>query len=258
MIGKREIIRIDLTGRKRVKEEDAVAIDKPINIFVNDKHLVTLLASPKNLRELALGHLLGEGIIDSPRDIERMSVEGVKVNLKLRAGIQIEAVKSIRVIPTACGASEDIIELLGKLRIPKLKPTKFKADDISSAFRFLQSSSKVFRRTGGTHAAALFTREGGLKFCMEDVGRHNAVDKVIGRGLIEGTDFARCFLVSTGRLSADMVVKCARAGLPLVASKAAPLESGILAAEMTGLTLVGFIRGSRLNVYTHPERVETR
>jgi FdhD protein len=93
---------------------------------------------------------------------------------------------------------------------------------------------------------------------MEDVGRHNAVDKVIGKGLLAGVSFARSFLISTGRLSADIVVKCAMAGIPLVASKAAPLESGIVAAEMSGLTLVGFARGSRLNVYTCPERVEFR
>jgi len=95
-----------------------------------------------------------------------------------------------------------------------------------------------------------------LKFCMEDVGRHNAVDKVIGRGLIEGENFTRSFMISTGRLSADMVIKCARAGIPLVASKAAPLESGVLAAEMNGLTLVGFVRGYRLHVYTRPRRVK--
>jgi FdhD protein len=93
---------------------------------------------------------------------------------------------------------------------------------------------------------------------MEDVGRHNAVDKVIGKGLLAGVNFARSFLISTGRLSADMVVKCAMAGIPVAASRAAPLESGVLAAEMSGLTLVGFARGARLSVYTCPKRVKFR
>ena len=256
MMKKRKILRIDLERHDGVEKEDVVATDKPVNVFVNESHFVTLMASPKNIRELAIGRLFGEGVIGALEDIERVSTRGINVHLKTKAEIQLEATKSLRVIPTACGASEDIIGLLGGSSTPKLKFVEFRAEVISNAFKSLQSSSKVFRKTGGTHAAALFTRGGELKFCFEDVGRHNAVDKVIGKGLIEDIDFSENFLVSTGRLSADMVIKCVRAGIPLAASKAAPLESGILAAEMSGLTLVGFLRGSRLNVYTHPERVK--
>ena len=256
MISKKKILKINLVKRERAEKDDIVAVDKPVNIFINGAHFVTIMASPKNIRELAIGHLLGEGIINSLKDIKRVSVKGVNVHLKTKTEIRLEATKSLKLIPTACGTSEDPIKLLGELGAPRLKSTKFKAEKISSSFRSLQLRSNVFRRTGGAHAAALFTRGGGLKICLEDVGRHNAVDKVIGKGLIEGVDFTRSFLVSTGRLSADVVIKCVRAGIPLVASKAAPLESGILAAEMSGLTLVGFLRGPRLNVYAHPERVE--
>lgn len=257
MIKRRKITRVNLEGRTKDRREDLVAIDKPISLFVNGEHFVTLLASPKNIRELAVGHLLGEGVIRSLRDIERLSLRGLKVDIRIKPEIQLGAIKSLRVIPTACGASEKALEFLGNSGTAKPKlSTKFKARNISNAFRSLYLTSKVFRRTGGTHAAALFTPEGELRFCMEDVGRHNAVDKVVGRGLLEGVNFSRSFLVSTGRLSADLVLKCARAGIPLVASKAAPLESGVLAAKQTGLTLVGFVRGARLNVYTHTERVE--
>ena len=256
MMCRRKILKINLAKRERTEKDDVVAIDKPINIFVDEDHLVTIMASPKNIRELAIGHLLGEGIIRTLEDIEQVRVKGVNVNLRTKTGIRPEVVKFPKLISTACGTSRDIIELLSKSDTPKLKPTKFKGKNISNSFRSLQLSSKVFKRTGGTHAAALFTQDGELRFCLEDVGRHNAVDKVLGKGLIEGVDFTRSFLISTGRLSADVVIKCVRAGIPLVASKAAPLESGILAAEMSGLTLVGFLRGSRLNIYAHPERVE--
>ena len=255
MMSKRKVLKIDLKGRKRAEKEDFVAIDKPINIFINGKYFVTLMASPKNLRELAIGHLLGDGVIGGLDDVENVRVRGVNVEVRTKLGVQPEAAKSI-VIPTACGASEDLVGLLGGMNIPRPKFTEFEAGAISSAFKSLQSSSEVFQGTGGTHAAALFTRGGEMRACVEDVGRHNAVDKIIGMGLIEGIDFAECFLVSSGRLPADMVVKCLRAGIPLVASRAAPLESGILAAEAGGLTLVGFVRGSRLNVYTHPGRVK--
>ncbi|KUO40751.1 MAG: hypothetical protein AVW06_02150 [Hadesarchaea archaeon DG-33-1] len=257
MIEKRKIIRVGLKERKRVEQEDLVAIDKPINLFINDKHFVTLFASPKNIRELVVGYLIGEGVISSLDDIERVSVKGVKADVRTNAGIRPEAAKFLRVIPTACGASEDVLEFLGKSSVSKLKSAaKFMAENISNAFKSLHLASKVFRQTGGAHAAALFSRKGELWFCMEDVGRHNAVDKVVGRGLLEGVDFSSSFLASSGRLSADIVIKCARARIPLVASRAAPLKSGILAAEMAGLTLVGFVRGPRLNLYVHPERVK--
>lgn len=99
----------------------------------------------------------------------------------------------------------------------------------------LQLRAEVFRRTGGTHAAALFTSDGELQALMEDVGRHNAVDKAIGAGVLRGLDFGRCFLFSTGRLSADMVIKCARAGIPLVASKSAPFSRGSRRRTSAGL-----------------------
>lgn len=255
MMAKRKILKIDLRKRKKSEEEDFLAVDKLINIFVNGEYFVTLMASPRNIQELAIGHLLGQGIINALEDIEHVSIRGKNVNLRTKAEIRLEATKFPKVIPTACGASEDIIELLGKSGVLKLE-VKFSAENILDAFKSLYSASKIFKKSGGTHAAALFTWNGKLKFCIEDVGRHNAVDKVIGRGLIEGVNFTRSFMISTGRLSADMVIKCARVGIPLVASKAAPFESGVLAAEMSGLTLVGFVRGSRMNVYTRPERVK--
>ena len=255
MITKRKILKIDFRRRKKSEKEDFLAIDKPINIFVNGNYFVTLMASPRNIRELAIGYLLEQGIINALGDIEHVRIRGKNVNVRTKAEIQLGATKFPKVIPTACGASEDIIELLGKSGVLKIE-VKFSAENILNAFKSLHSASKVFKKSGGTHAAALFTRDGKLKFCIEDVGRHNAVDKVIGKGLIEGVNFSSSFMVSTGRLSADMVIKCARAGIPLVASKAAPLESGVLAAEMSGLTLVGFVRGSRMNVYTRPRRVK--
>lgn len=256
MIKKRKIVKIDLRDQEKIRKEDFIAVDKPISIFVNGDHLVTLIATPRNIRELSLGHLLGEGAISSINDIEKITTKGVRVTVKTKDEIQTKKSKFLKVIPTACGSSEDLLELL-KSETPKPKSNvKFKAADISRAFKLLHSDAKVFRKTGGTHAAALFTQDGALQFSMEDVGRHNAVDKVIGKGMTEGANFSKSFLVTTGRLSSDIVIKSARAKIPLVASKAAPLESGILAAEMTGLTVIGFLRGAKLNVYTGFHRVK--
>ena len=256
MIEKRKIKKIDINRKANDEIVDFIAVDKPVNIFVNGDHFVTLIASPKNIRELALGHLLGEGVITSADGIKRITVKGVKVTVQVANEIQPRKSAALKVIPTSCGTSEDLLVLLSSGATKTKSMAVFRAVDISRAFKLLQLNAKVFRKSGGTHVAALFTQGGTLQFCMEDVGRHNAVDKVIGKGMLENVDFAKSFLVSTGRLSADIVVKCARAKIPLVVSKAAPLESGVLAGEMTGLTIVGFLRGTRLNVYTGFQRVK--
>lgn len=257
MIRRRKILKLNIRGNERIEKQDVVAVDKPVNIFVNGEHFVILIASPKNIRELAIGHLLGEGVIKKLEDVKQVRVKGINVYIETKEGIDLKTARALRVIPTACGTPEDFIALLrGSKPLKRRRGVRFRVEGISNAFKWLHSRSKVFRETGGTHAAALFTQGVGLKFCAEDVGRHNAVDKIIGWGLLKGVDFSRSFAISSGRLSADIVIKCLRAGIPLVASRAAPLSSGIMAAEMGGLTLVGFVRGAMLNVYAHPERLK--
>jgi len=115
---------------------------------------------------------------------------------------------------------------------------------------------ELFKLTGGTHASALF-EEGRLVALAEDIGRHSAIDKVIGIALQSNVDFSRCVLVSSGRQPADMVLKVARMDIPILASKASPIRSGIIAAKKTGVTLVCFVREQRMNVYTYPRRILT-
>jgi FdhD protein len=105
------------------------------------------------------------------------------------------------------------------------------------------------------HAAAIYRTDGSMVALAEDVGRHNAVDKAIGVAALKQTDFSECFLTSTGRLSGDIVFKASKVGLPIVASLGAALDSGVAMAEAANLTLAGFVRGKRLNIYTFPERI---
>jgi FdhD protein len=115
----------------------------------------------------------------------------------------------------------------------------------------------VHRETGGTHSAAICGPGGDVFAFAEDVGRHNAVDKVVGSGALRGVDLSGCVLISSGRQSGEMVLKAARGGIPVVASVAGPLESGIRLAEAAGITLICFVRGRHMNVYTNPERIIT-
>jgi FdhD protein len=133
--------------------------------------------------------------------------------------------------------------------------TLYKPEVITACVRELNSLAKTFRRTGGVHGAALYTSDGSLLSFAEDVGRHNAVDKVIGLGLQQGKGFVGTLIASTGRLTGDIVLKAARMRIPLVASLATAISSGIDVAAHTGVTLIGFVRGERMTIYTYPDRV---
>jgi FdhD protein len=121
----------------------------------------------------------------------------------------------------------------------------------------MDEKAVFFKKTGGLHNSGIFKADGTMIAFSEDVGRHNTVDKVIGEGLLSKTHFTQCFLIITGRVPGDMIYKAAKAGIPIVASVTAVLNSGIFSAQKANITLIGFAREKRLNIYTNPERITT-
>jgi FdhD protein len=254
-----EIIKVDVSAKKFQKMTDYVAEEKPLHIFLNKTHYATIFCSPSNLKELAAGHLLSEGIVKLVEEIDEISFKGEGVcRVKLKANIDLEKRLKLltpfsRVILSACGSSSPY-KYCGKL--PKITSNlKVKAEVILNSVNRLNSVAKIFRKTGGVHAAAIYKGDGKLLAFAEDVGRHNAVDKTIGIAALNKTDFSTCFLALSGRLTGDIVLKAARTGLPLISSLAAAIDSGISVAKEAHLTLAGFVRGRRMNVYSFPERV---
>jgi FdhD protein len=226
---------------------------------VNTTYWATILCTPTNLKELAVGHLLSEGILKSTIEIEAVELKENEAScyVKLKPEINVQDRMNIsrlhaRVVPSACGGSPYQYSQ---------KPAKVKSDltvkaeVIFNSVNQLNFKAELFRKTGGVHVAAIYTRQGSLVAFAEDVGRHNAVDKVIGIAALNNTDFGACFLASSGRLSGDIAFKASRVGLPIVASLAAALSSGIAVAEEANLTLVGFVRGKRMNIYTFDRRI---
>ena len=128
-----------------------------------------------------------------------------------------------------------------------------KAQVIFDSVNQLNFKAEGFRQTGGLHVAAIYKGDGTLVSLAEDVGRHNAVDKVIGMAALSKVDFSECFVALSGRISGDVAFKAAKVGLPIVASLSAALSSGIATAQESNVTLAGFVRGKRLNIYTSPE-----
>ena len=169
-----------------------------------------------------------------------------------------------RVVDTTCGISSPWRKLIkNRLDEAKVKEKlwsedkiRIKSDIIFSAIKIMQSETPLYRETGGCHGAAVFDLDGILLSVKEDIGRHNAIDKVIGEMLLKNQSFENVFLITTGRLTGDSVLKAIRANIPIVASISAPIESGIKLAFAYGITLIGFVRGKRMNIYTHPERIE--
>lgn len=249
------IHRLDL-GKGFTPLEDEVAVDEAICILVNDEYYKTLIASPTMRRELVVGHLITEGAIESVDDILEISETPFKVRVETRRPVDLDVIIRLKrdLILTSCGASPTPGgEQIRHLRVSS--EARFEAATILQKVKELFNLGETFRRTGGTHSAMICTRRGEIVSFAEDVGRHNAVDKVIGSILLGGSAPRDCFLTSSGRISSDIVLKAARVGIPLIASIAGPIESGIRAAEATGITLICFARGKRMNIYTNPNRV---
>jgi FdhD protein len=260
MVRQVEISKIDLSTGKTQKITDYIAEETPLHLFINSSYWATILCSPTNLRELAVGHLLSEGIVKSIEEIEEITLKEkentcivqLKPSVKVEDRIRISRLH-VRVIPSVCGSGSPY-QYIGKT--PKVESNlKVNAKVIFDSVNMLNFKAEGFRQTGGLHVAAIYKSDGSLVALAEDVGRHNAVDKVIGMAALGGVDFGGCFLTLSGRISGDVAFKAAKVGLPIVASLAAALSSGIASAEASNLTLAGFVRGKRLNVYTFPERI---
>ena len=256
---------------KKEEIEDIVLYETPIDIYVNSEPIVNIICLAKDLNELSVGFLFSVGIINSISDIKEIIVNEIEnsvyVNLidKVNFNInQLEINPVSRVVDTTCGITTPWRNAIKKsLEDAKVKEDlkaksgiKIKSSMIFSAIKKMQISTPLFRETGGCHGAAIFDVKGNILSVKEDIGRHNAIDKVIGDLLLKKHDFENVFLTSTGRLTGDSVLKAIRAKIPIVASLSAAIESGIRLAFAYGITLIGFARGSRMNIYTHSSRIE--
>ena len=255
-----EIEKYDLSTKTSKTVTDSVAEEKPLHLFVNTTYWATILCSPSNLKEMAVGHLLSEGILKSTAEIEEVNLkETVGACLvKLKSEINVDERLSLsrlhhRIVTSACG--EQSIYQYQRKPAKLTSNLKVKAEVVFNSVKQLNFKAKVFRQTGGVHAAAIYKADGSLVALAEDVGRHNAVDKVIGMAALMQTSFGKCFLTSTGRLSGDVVFKASKVGLPIVASLSAALDSGVAMAKAANLTLAGFVRGKRMNIYNAPKRI---
>jgi FdhD protein len=241
--------------------EDRVAVEAPLEVRLGGERFVVTMRTPGHDAELAAGLLLAEGLVRTATDLGALDVSDGVVDVASPPGRVFDTSAGLARRGTlstgACGVCgrAGIDDLLANLT-PVQRKAPVSARVVRTLTARLSASQPVFAETGGLHAAAVAGASGDLLVVREDVGRHNAVDKVVGRLLLDGGVPAReLSLVVSGRVSFELVQKAAAAGIPLIAGVSAPSSLAIETAERAGITLVAFARGEAFNVYTHAEGI---
>ena len=222
----------------------------PLMVMVNGRHALTVMSSPTLIRELVTGLLFTERIIQGPEEIDSIQVEPDKVSVLTKNPFKILVSK--KTVLSGCGGTASFLDVARTISI-----TSDFCIDVSAIETAVKMTltSDLHIKTGGIHLIGLFNA-GGAICISEDIGRHNALDRVIGYGLISKTDFSRCFVISSGRISSDMVRKCLVAGIPIIISRGATTSLALDLAEKSGLTVIGFVRGKKMIIYTHTRRIK--
>lgn len=258
----RRIIRLNSGGRSSCT--DQLAAEEPLEIRLNNQPLSITMRTPGHDAELAAGFLLAEGIVGKAADIARIrpyprNHEGNVIDVVLAEDMAVDWSRLKRQFATtsSCGLCGRESVAAVRRRLPQVKSSeRISANVIDSLPAKLRAAQAVFAETGGLHAAGLFDLRGRLLVAREDVGRHNAVDKVIGWGLQNGRlPFRRHILLVSGRASFEIVQKALAAGLAFVGAVSAPSSLAVDLANSAGITLVGFLRKGSMNVYTRPRRI---
>lgn len=238
---------------------DRVVREAPVTLFVNDQELATLVCTPDALEDLAAGFLYGEGILAGPGDLKGITVNNENGLVWVETTSPAPAAESFlkRYITTCCGKGRASFYFVNDARGIDPVPAdglRISPDEITALAASLEEEAGLFRSTGGAHGAALCRPDGIIAF-YEDIGRHNAVDKIVGHCFLKGIPLSDKALALSGRVSSEILIKAARAGIPVIISRSAPTDLALKLAGELGVTVAGFVRGDRFNLYTHPERV---
>jgi FdhD protein len=250
------ITRCDSDSRETA--DDWLVREERFDLTLNGRHLVALVCLPCDLDAFIAGFLVNEGILGPPYGVQvRVDAKAGRIDAAGEfSGQAIEDFLAKRTLMSGCGggvAGRDIDEPTRCLKVDT--DLRIHRETISAFMRVLRDEASLYQRTGGAHIAALADTEGRLLLTAEDIGRHTAVDKVIGKAVLSGLDPRSTLLFCSGRLSSEITIKAIHARTPLLVSRAAPTDLSVRLARRFLLTLVGFARGDRMNIYSVPERI---
>ena len=247
-----------LTEESRSNIEDTVAREFPLTLIFNNQELVTMLCSPKDLRYLAIGFLFSEGLLADKDEIKKVTVDDqrgmVRVETKEDDPLANELVFK-RFITSGCGRGASFYSAADVRDQAKVESrTQISTRQVLSLVNDFQHHSQLYRATGGVHSAALCDTESILVF-NEDIGRHNAIDKIFGECTLKDIATDGRIVITSGRISSEILLKVAKRNIPIMVSKSAPTDLGVKLASDLGITLLGFARGKRVNAYTNDWRI---
>ncbi len=253
---------MDMTKEREIKvfdqgnwsvRKDQLVIEATLKIILNGMELVNIACSPKDTTQLAIGYLLSEGYIKSPADARSINADDPScIKVETGSGIDLSC-DSIR-INTCLGRGRAQVQESLQLWPEDAAPVIYSPHHLLKIINELDATSYTFQQTGGVHSAGLADNQQ-LLFRFEDIGRHNAVDKVIGQAFLQQLDLSDKCLLLSGRIAAEILTKTALNRIPLILSRSAPTMMAVETAGKLGLTVVGFARGQRFNLYCQGERV---
>jgi len=251
---------IKIRGGDKTTLKDTVAEEGQLTILLNGQKVVTLACTPKEQRHLAIGFLFSEGVIKGREELKRVISypEREEVRVFTQGEIRLsQDFLQAGVLTSGCGMGKSFKSLKEMNPLEDIMLNfefSLTSSEILSLMREFDTKSTLFKKTGGVHGAALADEKKILLFA-EDVGRHNALDKVLGKALMRRIVLKDKLILSSGRISSDLLVKVWRAGMSLICSRSAPTGKALDLAKNLGVTVVGFVRGRRMNVYTYPVRI---
>jgi FdhD protein len=237
--------------------DQPIATEVPFTIVANGVEVATLLASPCDLKCLAVGFLFTSGFIRSADEVRACVIDPSRwVAHADIARTPDASITQRRLYTSGCGKGvmyASVSELATRQTLESRMTVT--AEQVREIARWLASGSEPYRATGGLHTAALSRAGGRPWLSLDDIGRHNAVDKVIGRAVLDGEDFSGTVLVTSGRVSSEILHKALRAGIAIIIARGAPTHQAVLRADSGGVTIVGFARGEGYTVYSHVARI---
>jgi len=246
-----------LTGEGRNNTKVAVARESPVTIILNNNELVTLLCSPVNLDYLAVGFLSSEGFLKSRDEVKSILAD------KKSGVVRVQTIKDVtlaqdilhkRMITSGCGRGASFYSAADISTGKVESRIQVSSDQVLDLVRRFQLGSQTYIETHGVHSAALCDKKRIIVF-SEDIGRHNAVDKIFGQCLLEDIPTDNKMVITSGRITSEIVYKVARQYVPIIVSISAPTDLGVKIAENLGITLISSVRGNRMNIYTNDWRL---
>lgn len=250
-----DIVKVTPDGRRC--EADVVATEVSVTIMENDAEIATLMCTPEHLDDLARGFLWTSGLLARPEEFLDCDVDAGQwvVRVVLRHPVEPGQMNR-RAYTSGCGKGVlfgNVLDLSGSIPLPD--GFVLAAPRVQELANWFRRYSDLHHATGGVHTVALSANGADPDLIRDDVGRHNAADKVVGRALRDGVDLSRSILITSGRISSEIVHKARRAGVPVVVSLGAPTHQGVLLARKFNVTLIGFARQARFSIFSAAERI---